>query len=807
MLRTSNAGTTPFFVLMGDVGSGKSALCEKFTGKTGLSSSSEESFTKESKVFPVDNRYWLADTPGLNSGRERVEHALNLLGALRFKPVTCLLMICSLKDRLDNLEKEISDLVTPFILEFEHNIAMIVTKSDRMPTSTGEHITKIARSIGLEHILVTGLATTKEELMAFLESLTVIPPIDVSIAPDQLESYFNLAPRDLKMRATYNKYVVYFQKLTETGTQRMNSLEGDAKRDFAFSFKAAMYDLIPKYQSQLLEELGGRDGSLLFCGEMKKEFKRQLLEIRKHCKDELYVNNDSPFRRCPYCGNVWILAEGCPGNTVCGKRPRFAEEWRSFNVFEWDLTKILTPSSTVYDWSASVTTTRSCRFTDKQIEDYLNSTRIPAQTTRAMRILRHLVTQTTQESVALEIAKLDKPAKEELEALCWSFLFKDPDGHCLWKLVSIFDKKTEKQVLNIDQLKLCFEFYLASFYTKTTEGYHPELPKPCGRTISWKNMSPVSVPEEWTTQWEHIDRSIEVQDSAADMSLRQHLNNRQTPEVKVGVDTHIAAAFGSLKTLRKWNQSDTCIVKVRDTVRGKFSFPIPEEGPTILLRALLESNPLFSNPAVESMVNRCRGIYGLSDDEIRIISLYTTGLFYQNLNSTLHHRTVSATDIDITGYLLQALEKCPSMPGKVYRGLDNFQAASLPTTQYVKGKYVIWVSFTSCSRKLSTARKFTNTATKNPKTLFLIEQVSGVDISPLSVLHYEEETLLTPNTVFQVVKVIHKGKVDHAHLKELPKGDDLLCMMECAPLDWPEDETPWETSWAFLPASVVKGSP
>lgn len=485
---------------------------------------------------------------------------------------------------------------------------------------------------------------------------------------------------------------------------------------------------------------------------------------------------------------------------MCGKRPLFAETWSSFNVFEWDINKISGPSSTVFDWSASSTTSRTCRFTDIQVEKYLSDPKTPAKTGRAMRILRTLIPQPNQEAVNQEIAKLDNTRKAELKGLC--------QDHYNRRNETSWWSPSEDQLFRIEELKLCFEYQLACYYERTTEGRHPELTKPCGRTIAWKNMAPVPVPEEWTTKWERFEKRVDVQDSPIDENLQQHLNSRETPEVQVAVDPRIAEAFRALITLRRWNHSDTCVVKVRDTVRGKFSFPLPEQGPTIPLRALLETSPNFRNTAVESVVNRSRGLYGLSDDEIRIVSLYTTDLFFQSLNYTLHHRKPTAIDIDITGYLLQALKKCPLKPGKVYRGLENFQAASDPTTQYVKGKYVIWVSFTSCSRKLSTASMFTNKATKSPKTLFEIDQVSGVDISALSVIHSEEETLLTPNTVLQVVNVTHKGKLDRVHLKEVPKGEDLLCMMECtASADWPGDETPWATSCAFLPASVVKGTP
>ncbi|KAH3757172.1 hypothetical protein Pelo_10993 [Pelomyxa schiedti] len=311
---TTSTPQAPFFVLMGDAGSGKSTLCEKLTGRT------LRGVTSESKVYPIERGYWLADTPGLNSTRRRLDHALNVLGAMRFKPVTCLLMVCSIKDRLDGLEQAVSDLVTPFIEEFGDNIAAIVTKNDILPTITPKQIRTTLVELGVERVMVTNKTTTKAELVAFLQTLQGIPPIDVTIAPNNLVSYLNLSPLNLRMRAVYNKYVAHYKKMAETGTQRMNSLQGDDKLDFAFSFKAFIYDLIPKFQAQLSEELGDSEASLLFCGEIKKEFKRQLLEIRGLCKEELYLNSDSPFRRCPYCSKVYIVTKGCEESAACHSR-------------------------------------------------------------------------------------------------------------------------------------------------------------------------------------------------------------------------------------------------------------------------------------------------------------------------------------------------------------------------------------------------------------------------------------------------------------------------------------------------------
>ncbi|KAH3745644.1 hypothetical protein Pelo_12938 [Pelomyxa schiedti] len=733
---SATTGSTPFFALMGDVGSGKSTLCEKLTGRTGLSSNSKTSFTKDSKVFPVENRYWIADTPGLNSSKGRVEPALSLLGALRFKPVTCLLMVCSLKDRLDGLEEAVSDLVAPFVEEFGNNIAVIVTKKDTATNITVAEVIETVQELGLERVTVTSRHTTKAELMEFLQTLEGIPPIDVTIAPAQLVSYFNLAPNDLKMRAVYNRYVTHYKKLAESGTQYMNTLAGDLKRDFAFSFKAIMCDLLPKYQAQFFDELGSTEGGLLWSGEMKKECRRQLLEIRNHCKEELYLNHNSQFRRCPHCGNVWVLVEGCEGVTTCGSKPETAKEWRPLNVFEWDFNSLLATGD-VFDWS-SAPITHTCRFTDTQVKQYLANPKTTPTTARVMRVLHTVITQTDQDYANKQIASFNLVLMKEMRRLYCNVAMNF--RYWWWSL--------RRERYPILELTICFNNELERFFERNTAGSRAELTKPCGQKIAWKDMAPVSLPSDWTAQWECIERSVkEIPDTATDINLHYHLKNKVTPEVTVAVDQPVAAAFKALRTMTKWNQSDCCVVKVRDTVRGKFFFPLPKGAPVTPLRTLLVSNPIFNDPRVGRAVTRSRGWNGLTDDEIRIISLFTTDLVFHTLNSALHHRKPTATDLNITAYLLHSLNKCPPKPGKVYRGLEHFKATADPATQYVPGKHVIWVSFASCSRKVERAQFFCKGLKNAPRTLFEIDQVSGVDIKAVSVVEDEYETLLMPNSL------------------------------------------------------------
>ena len=78
-----------YVVLVGDVGSGKSTILEKLTGARNKSSNSFESFTRASEgLYTPDRSLIVADTPGSNAMRDKMEHNVWIARALNFQPVS-----------------------------------------------------------------------------------------------------------------------------------------------------------------------------------------------------------------------------------------------------------------------------------------------------------------------------------------------------------------------------------------------------------------------------------------------------------------------------------------------------------------------------------------------------------------------------------------------------------------------------------------------------------------------------------------------------------------------------------------------
>ena len=91
-----------YVVLVGDVGTGKSTLAEKISGVSGRSSDGKESFTTESKLFRSgEGGMIVADPPGSNAMRDKLEHNMQIAAALNYSAVSRILIVVKADTRID----------------------------------------------------------------------------------------------------------------------------------------------------------------------------------------------------------------------------------------------------------------------------------------------------------------------------------------------------------------------------------------------------------------------------------------------------------------------------------------------------------------------------------------------------------------------------------------------------------------------------------------------------------------------------------------------------------------------------------
>ena len=165
--------------------------------------------------------------------------------------------------------------------------------------------------------------------------------------------------------------------------------------------------------------------------------------------------------------------------------------------------------------------------------------------------------------------------------------------------------------------------------------------------------------------------------------------------------------------------------------------------------------------------------HGLSRDESAAIYLYTMeggqNSFYKILNEALRseNRPALRPWFSYLKLLDVALKKLPTVKGMVWRGVPGDISE-----QFTGGQVLTWWGISSCSQKMDVVQGFLGSS--GSSTLFMIEVVSGKDVSKHSYFSNESEVILCLGTELQVKgnKLKHHGGLNIVHLVEL-NDDDL----------------------------------
>ncbi len=340
------ADVSKYFVLIGNTGAGKSTIYEKMTGMTGLSGGSSEFTTTNSRVGSVDD-IMFADTPGVKASKDRLEHALQILGALRFRPLTALVFVIEMSKKDSLTIENISNLIAPFY-EYEDLISIIVTHHDQHPKVDKTVLKKsIEEELEISHVYISSCSSTKNDYVSFFNGINT-KPLDISIEPVELTRYFNLESlKHKKKMGIFNKYLLNYRELCANGTKYVLGLNDAQERmDMTFSFNALMTDTISDIQREFAEKaklnlLDNND--LVWTMQLAHAMKQELFEIRKAV--DIYQKNSpknfQTYRKCPYCGNVYVLVEACDGTTTCGNMPSNGDKRPKISVFKWDWRNLL----------------------------------------------------------------------------------------------------------------------------------------------------------------------------------------------------------------------------------------------------------------------------------------------------------------------------------------------------------------------------------------------------------------------------------------------------------------------------------
>ena len=324
----------PYIVLLGDVGTGKSTILEKLTGVKGRSSDANESFTKTSTVLWVpDGSLIVSDTPGSNALKDKLEHNVEIAGALNFRPVSRMFIVVKAETRIDNVVDNVRKYADRFLELPMDLVGVLVTHMDMVDWTEEEFIPRIEDELGIDTVVFSRISTKREALLrSILE--TCKEQYNLTVNSENFFKLFKIHNNHRKILQSTSDEVKNFSEKKKAFDEARKSFSGKDLVDLVFEFQAYMTDEIVQAQKRMSEK-----NKFTFCGDgaaneaghvanMVNQLRMVLYDIRTECLGFQSEHGVSELRKCPYCSTIWTKVEGCEGDTTCGSRPSTVNDFR-----------------------------------------------------------------------------------------------------------------------------------------------------------------------------------------------------------------------------------------------------------------------------------------------------------------------------------------------------------------------------------------------------------------------------------------------------------------------------------------------
>jgi GTPase Era involved in 16S rRNA processing len=176
---------------MGAVGSGKTTLAAKLSGKKLDISHFGASATRQSTIYRTF-AFEFSDTPGFQSVENKLNHAVNIICALHHRPISRLFILIKYECRLDRMYNNVIDIVKSFN-KLRSSMALIVTAWDESDGSEdlnmriAEYFTE---KLKIGSILFSGHNYSRIDLLFEMRRQLQNTPITVKIQPETIWTLF-----------------------------------------------------------------------------------------------------------------------------------------------------------------------------------------------------------------------------------------------------------------------------------------------------------------------------------------------------------------------------------------------------------------------------------------------------------------------------------------------------------------------------------------------------------------------------------------------------------------------------------------
>ncbi|XP_068751443.1 uncharacterized protein [Montipora capricornis] len=324
----------PYIVLLGDVGTGKSTILEKLTGEKGRSSDATESFTRTSDVFwAPDGSLIVADTPGSNALKEKLEHNVEIASALNFAPVSRIFIVVKAETRIDSVVDNARKYADRFLELPMDVVGVLVTHMDMVDWTEKDFTPIIDNELGIDTVVFSWINTNRETLKKSILK-TCTQKYNLTVNGENFFKLFKIHNNHRKILKSTSDEVKKFSDKKRAFDEERKAFSGKDLVDLVFEFQAYMTDEIVEAQKRMSKtnnftfEGDGAANEAGHVANMVNQLRMVLYDIRTECLGYQSEHGVSELRKCPHCGLIWTKVEGCEGDTTCGNRPNNVNDLR-----------------------------------------------------------------------------------------------------------------------------------------------------------------------------------------------------------------------------------------------------------------------------------------------------------------------------------------------------------------------------------------------------------------------------------------------------------------------------------------------
>lgn len=324
----------PYVVLLGDVGTGKSTILEKLTGEKGRSSDANESFTSTFEVFWVpDGSLIVADTPGSNSLKDKLDHNVEISGALNFRPVSRIFIVVKAETRIDSVVDNARKYADRFLELPMDVVGVLVTHMDLVDWTDKDFTPRIKDELGIDSVVFSCITTNSETLKKNILK-TCNGQYNLTVNDENFFKLFKIHSNHRKILKSTSDEVKKFSDKKRAFDDERRAFSGKDLVDLVFEFQAYMTDEIVEAQKRMSKinnftfEGDGAANEAGHVANMVNQLCMVLYDIRTECLGYQSEHGVSELRKCPHCATIWAKVEGCDGNTTCGERPSNVNDFR-----------------------------------------------------------------------------------------------------------------------------------------------------------------------------------------------------------------------------------------------------------------------------------------------------------------------------------------------------------------------------------------------------------------------------------------------------------------------------------------------